>query len=123
MEQSYFQHDLPYKNYKYEGGLVLSYGTFSPTRLLNYCCFMIALYVIIIGQSNMLKQTNKYEWTHTYAHIRTYTHAFIHKVIYPQAQPHTCSFAQSKPDKTRSRRLHLLHQKVSNIACITVLVC
>ena len=32
------------------GGLVLSYGTFSPTRLLNYCCFMTALYVIIIGQ-------------------------------------------------------------------------
>ena len=32
------------------GGLVLSYGTFSPTRLLNYFCFMIALYVIIIGQ-------------------------------------------------------------------------
>ena len=32
------------------GGLVLSYGTFIPTRLLNYCCFMIALYVIIIGQ-------------------------------------------------------------------------
>ena len=30
--------------------LVLSYGTLSPTRLLNYCCFMIALYVIIIGQ-------------------------------------------------------------------------
>ena len=76
MEQSYFQHELPYKNYKYEGGLVLSYGTFSPTRLLNYCCFMIALYVIIIGQSNMLKQTNKYEWTHTYAHIRTHTHIY-----------------------------------------------
>jgi len=31
-------------------GLVLSYGTISTTRLLNYCCFMIALYVIIIGQ-------------------------------------------------------------------------
>ena len=29
---------------------ILSYGTFSPTRLLNYCCFMIAMYVIIIGQ-------------------------------------------------------------------------
>ena len=37
------------------GGLVLSYGTFSPTRLLNYCCFMIVLYVIIIGQYSMLK--------------------------------------------------------------------
>ena len=38
------------------GGLVLSYGTFSPTHLLNYCCFMIAWYVIIIGQYDMLKQ-------------------------------------------------------------------
>jgi len=38
-----------YLNYA-RGGLVLSYGTFSPTRLLKYCCLMIALYVIIIGQ-------------------------------------------------------------------------
>jgi len=51
-----------------KGGLVLSYGTFSPTRLLNYCCFMIALYVIIIGQYKH-SQIHSFRYRDNYVHL------------------------------------------------------
>ena len=111
MEQSYFQHDLPYKNYKYEGGLVLSYGTFSPTRLLNYCCFMIALYVIIIGQSNMLKQTNKYEWTHTYAHI--HTHSYTRSYTHRHNHTHVRSHNQNQTKRDRDVYIYFINKSVT----------
>ena len=63
------------------GGLVLSYGTFSPTHLLNYCCFMIAWYVIIIGQYDMLKQKTHrlYIWSQS---IQPCIPSHIHRSVY-----------------------------------------